>query len=207
MTVIFVFLAAGGCSHKDTVQLKDTKQHKEFKTDVPVNHTEELPDLKNKNLTDTSVAVVQTSETVAVYVCGAVCQTGVYELSVGSRIDDAVKAAGGMTGDAQADKLNLAQSIEDGQMIRVPYNGETEEIRQDMESKQPDGGEKEIKVNINRADAGQLKTIPGIGDAKALSIIRYRDEKGNFQSIEDIKNIEGIKDGVFQKIKDYICVK
>lgn len=205
LMIFYVFFAVSGCSGKNTVRLQDAEQHSELKTESPVDSGKESLNSDGKSLTGDSADIVPVKTAVAVYVCGAVYHTGVYELPADARIDDAIKAAGGMTADARTDMLNLAQGIEDGQMIRVPYNGETEAIGQDMG--QAPGEETESRININNADAAQLKTIPGIGDAKAESIIRYREEKGNFQSIEDIMKIEGIKDGVFQKIKDYICVK
>lgn len=133
-----------------------------------------------------------------VYVCGAVAAPGVYELPEGSRVCDAIEKAGGFTEDA-AVSVNLAEKVSDGQMIQIVTGEEATQIQSEPES--ADG-----RVNLNTATAEQLMTLTGIGQAKADSIITYRTEHGSFQSIEDIMNISGIKEGVFVKIKDSITV-
>ena len=146
-----------------------------------------------------------------VYVCGAVKKPGVYTLHAGMRICDAVEAAGGLSKKADAEAMNLAEPVADGQKIYIPgKNEKTEQTSQQLETSQAglpettDDGT--TKVNLNQATKEQLMTLPGIGESKAQSIINYRQEKGNFTSVDEIMNIEGIKDGVFSKIKDYITV-
>ena len=108
--------------------------------------------------------------------------------------------AGGMTEEAAAYALNLARIAVDGEQIYVP---DAEEIQgQSILS----GSGYEKKVNINTASMEELMTLTGIGEAKAESIIRYREENGGFQSIEDLMEIGGIKEGVFEKIKDDITI-
>ena len=138
---------------------------------------------------------------IVVYVTGAVNNPGVYELRSGDRIYQAIDMAGGMTEDAAEGAINLAELIEDGQQITV-YT-EDEMVSASIAEEESSSG----LVNINSATSEELCTLPGIGEAKASSIISYREENGKFGSIEDIKNISGIKDGVYSKIKDYICVK
>lgn len=151
-----------------------------------------------------------------VYVCGQVQMPGVYELERGSRIGDAVEMAGGMTEEAAADVLNLAQELVDAQMIRVPSK---EEVKANggWESEQGITGQGSIqgtgetadvagKISLNTATREQLLTLPGIGESKADAILQYRQEKGGFRSIEEIMDISGIKEGVFSKIKDQITV-
>ncbi len=138
---------------------------------------------------------------IVVYVTGAVNVPGVYELRSGDRIYQAIDMAGGMTDDAADGAINLAELITDGQQITVYTEDELEEVQiAEQESKSG-------LVNINTATSEELCTLPGIGEAKASSIIAYREQNGAYSSIEDIKNISGIKDGVYSKIKDYICVK
>lgn len=147
---------------------------------------------------------------VVVFVCGAVNAPGVYQLKAGSRAADALAAAGGMREDAQSDILNLAQEVTDGQQIRIPFIGEEAQAAQtDRQEEQSSSDDplQSSKVNLNTASAQQLMTIPGIGQAKANSIIKYRQERGEFASVQEIMQIEGIKQGVFEKIKDYICVE
>lgn len=141
-------------------------------------------------------------QTIFVYVCGQVASPGVYELESDSRLFEAVKAAGGMT-DAAADTyLNQAEKLTDGQRIYVPSEKETEKNEQTVTEQEADDG----KVNLNTASKEELMTLSGIGESKASAIIRYREENGGFESTEEIKEIEGIKDGVYNKVKDYIKV-
>ena len=148
-----------------------------------------------------------------VHICGAVINPGVYEVTSGSRIFEVLNLAGGFTDDAATDAVNLAMMVIDGSKIQIP-------TVEEMMAEPPDAtwvsGEQQAEtgntkvqtdlVNINTAPLESLMTLPGIGKAKAESIIRYREEKGRFNVIEDIMKISGIKDAVFGKIKDKICV-
>lgn len=148
-----------------------------------------------------AVTTEENSASIFVHVCGAVKKPGVYELQNEARVCDAIKAAGGLKKKAADTEVNQAQALTDGEQIRVPYKTD------DGESTISTGsGAKSGKISINRATAEELMTLPGIGSSKAESIIRYREEHGGFQKIEDIKNIQGIKDGVFNKIADYIIL-
>ena len=137
-----------------------------------------------------------------VQVSGAVEHPGVYQLPEGSRIFEAVELAGGMTDAADINALNQAELLCDGQMIYVYAIGEKELAGDETDAEPEDDG----LVNLNTASREQLMTLPGIGASKAESIIAYRKEHGAFETIEDIMNIEGIKEGVFSKIKDHIKV-
>lgn len=141
--------------------------------------------------------------TCLVYVCGAVAAPGVYELDDGSRIYEAVELAGGFMEDAAEDVLNLAESVTDGQMIRIPTEEEQEAAgRQGAEADSAADG----KLDLNRADVAALMELPGIGQSKAEAIVGYREEHGSFSRTEDLMKVEGIKEGVFNKIKDRIKV-
>lgn len=152
-----------------------------------------------------------TGEHVFVYVCGAVKEPGVYELEKGSRVFEAVKLAGGATEDAAQEMLDQARTVTDGETIYMPTEEEAEEYDRDMLREQgssgltSDEGGKD-KVNINTAGKEELMTLTGIGEAKAQSILDYRDEHGGFQSTEELMEISGIKEGVFNKIKDEITI-
>ena len=168
-----------------------------------------------------------------VHVCGAVRREGVYSLPAGSRIRDAVDAAGGFSGDADRSYLNLAMIIEDAWQIRVPTKEEAEALRLEQgrsgagtavpgaspglsgtsglqgagTAKDEAGkGNQEEKINLNTASKEQLMKIPGVGEAKAQRIIEYREQNGRFEAIEDLMKVPGIKDASFQKMKDYITV-
>ncbi len=131
-----------------------------------------------------------------VYVCGAVNQAGVYKLPAGSRVYEAVELAGGFREDAATTEVNQAEVLQDEARIYIPTFAET--ISEEAEN---DG-----KINLNKATKEELMTLPGVGEAKAESIIEYRNENGGFKSIEEIMQISGIKEGLFEKIKDLIKV-
>lgn len=143
-------------------------------------------------------------ETICVYVCGAVNHPGIAELPAGARVYQAVEYCGGLTKEADEKSLNHAAILEDGMQVTVLTKTEAESASMLQENEANSAGEG--KININHATAEELKTLPGIGDAKAADIIQYREQTGDFQSIEEIKNISGIKDAVFEKIKDKISV-
>ena len=141
-----------------------------------------------------------TKRSVWVYVCGSVNCPGVYKLSEGSRITDAIEAAGGMTEEAADTYLNLAETLSDGQKIEVPSLEEAEALTEAGRT-----GAAGL-VNLNRATEEELMTLSGIGASKAKEIIRYRETKGGFGKPEDLMKIPGIKEGVFHKIRDQITV-
>lgn len=141
-----------------------------------------------------------------VHICGAVQNPGVYTLESGKRIYQAIEAAGGFTGDAGEDYLNQADPISDGMKIYVPTLEEIEGTRWQEIADQTVSDEGKGLVNINTADEELLCTLSGVGSSRAKSIIEYREKHGAYQKIEDIMNVEGIKDGLFQKIKDSITV-
>lgn len=136
--------------------------------------------------------------TLFVDVRGAVENPGVYELSPGSRVFSAIEAAGGLLPEAEERFVNQAALLSDGQQIYIPVKGEEVPV---TASPEDDG-----RVNINTADVGELTTLPGIGESRASDIIAYRESCGGFSAIEDIMQVSGIKDALFQKIKDKIKV-
>lgn len=144
---------------------------------------------------------------VYVYVCGQVKTPGVYSLPEGSRVYDAFTAAGGLTEVAAKDYWNQARLLVDGEMIYIPTLEEAKERQAGDMSTEPLNLEADDgKVNINTASKEELMTIPGIGEAKAASIVAYREKNGPFASLEELMQVEGIKDGVFSKMKDYIKI-
>ena len=134
--------------------------------------------------------------TIFVYVCGAVQEEGVYELPAGSRVYEAVQLAGGFRGDAATSAVNQAEVLTDEARLYVPTLAEAL-----AEKSEEDG-----KVNINTATKEELMSLPGVGESRAESIVKYREEVGAFRSIEDIMSVSGIKEGLFTKIKDLIKI-
>ena len=137
-----------------------------------------------------------------VYVCGAVGKPGVYELPEGSRVYQALDAAGGLLEDADEQSVNQAVLLSDGDMIVIPYEGESSDTSGVGGSAPGDDG----RVNINLADSDLLQTLPGIGAARAEAIIAYRDSHGPFSDIEGLRQVDGIGDGIYGRIADHICV-
>lgn len=140
-----------------------------------------------------------------VYVCGAVKNSDVYQVDAKSRLFEVIEMAGGFTPDADRASLNLARSVTDGEQIVVYTLEETANgmmpVSENAASQSGSG-----LVNINKASLTELTGISGIGESRAQAIIDYREKNGGFGSIEEIKNVDGIKDGLFSKIKDYITI-
>lgn len=148
-------------------------------------------------------------ETIFVDVCGAVQQPGVYELPAGSRIFQAIALAGGLTEEAESRLINQAEVLTDGQQIRIYTREESEkqEIAAAAGQNADIQGTAEAKINLNRADKNILMTLQGIGEAKAEAILAYRQEKGGFSSVEELMQVEGIKDKLYEKLKDKVTVQ
>lgn len=152
---------------------------------------------------------------VHVYVCGAVRYPGVYTLAEESRICDAISMAGGLLEDADELSVNQAQLVFDGQMLRIYTKEEVLAGMNATSVRLPDNqmseekkflGESDTRININTATKSQLMTLPGIGSAKADIILDYREKEGAFDTIEDLMKIPGIKEGIFEQIKERIKV-
>lgn len=146
---------------------------------------------------------------IVVHVAGAVAKSGVYHLPAGSRVIDALEAAGGAAAEADVDALNLAQPLVDGQKVWVPKKGEVPAAQAAGAAAGPAPGGAAAgggKVNINTAGVAELDTLPGIGPALAQRIIDYRAAHGPFKSIEDLKNVSGIGEKKFAELKDYVTL-
>ena len=159
-------------------------------------------------------------------VCGAVANPGVFQLAAGSRVFQAIEAAGGYLPEAALTCVNRAGVLTDGQQIYILTQEEME--RQGLDPAEMSGAsdgqmngsagtgqntgmtaqvQQDNRININTADEAQLTTLTGIGATRAQAIIAYREENGPFAAIEDIMNVQGIKEGTFAKIKDEIVVE
>ncbi|MBW1605448.1 helix-hairpin-helix domain-containing protein [Lactobacillus sp. Sy-1] len=146
---------------------------------------------------------------------GAVKDPGIYKVGTDTRVSDLVELAGGFTKAADHKNVNLAQRLNDQQVVYIPLKGEVKG-NVHLSNSQPsqttssdsisNSGDDNGKININTADKEKLQTITGIGEKKAENIISYREQKGAFKSIEDIKNADGIGDKMFENMKDSITV-
>ena len=150
--------------------------------------------------------VSTTQETVIfVDIKGAVKNPGVYQMKVGDRVKDALDAAGGLTEEADSQKVNLAKRLEDQMVIVVPKVGEeAEEISAGVTSKEE---AKEGKVNINTATVEELKTLKGVGEQKAEAIIEYRKKNGSFKTKEDLMKVRGIGKKLFESFEERIVTQ
>ena len=151
----------------------------------------------------------QEDTTITVYVSGEVNSPGLVELPSDSRIADAIKACGDFTPLADKTKINLAQKLTDGMQIQVsskaPVINSNEQVNDTNSNSPSNNNSSSNLININTATKEELDTLPGIGPATAQKIIDYRQEHGNFSSIEDIKNVKGIGEAKFSKMQDKIC--
>ena len=233
-SVIFISCVLTGCSRRDDLFQEGSQEmadEEEFQiTDQETANTQ-VP-VSEAAITESAVPaeVSQEPEEIYVDVSGAVVSPGVYCLDAGSRIFQAIEAAGGCTTEAAPVWLNQAAELSDGQKVYVPTVQEAEDAAaengaggnagylwdlgtQSAVTGQTSEGTGQVsedtgtgKVNINTADKELLTTLPGVGSSKADAILAYRQEQGGFSSIEEIMNVEGIKEGVFARIKDRISV-
>lgn len=162
-----------------------------------------------ENISNTYISELEKKEVnmIKVHMAGAVKNPGIISIEEGSRLADAIEKAGGFTEDADTSNLNFAYVIQDGEKIYIYNEEESKEIEEkgivieDSKVKT-----KEQKININTATKEELETIPGIGPALAERIIEYRNKNGKFKSIEDLKNVSGIGDKLFESLKENITV-
>lgn len=159
----------------------------------------------NVNSGNLKSGVVDNGGKIVVHICGAVNCPGVYELNEGDRVIDGINAAKGVTDEAESSAVNMARVLNDGEKVYIPT--EKEALDEDFVSSNveiPVIGSS--KININTASEAELTEITGVGATRAKAIISYREEKGGFRRVEDIKNITGIGDKTYEKIKDKITV-
>ena len=142
---------------------------------------------------------------ITVDVKGAVKSPGIYDLPVGSRVNDAVQKAGGLTEQADSTSLNLAQKVSDEALVYVPAKGE-ESASQQAGSGAPSSTSKDKKVNLNKASLEELKQVKGLGGKRAQDIIDYREANGKFKSVDELKKVSGIGAKTIEKLKDYVTV-
>ena len=163
---------------------------------VPKDSTDEKEDENQKE------EVVE-QDLITVDVKGAVKTPGIYDLPVGSRINDAVQKAGGLTDNADSKSINLAQKISDEALVYVPTKGE--DTSQATQSNVSNSKENK-KVNLNKASIEELKQVKGLGAKRAQDIIDHRDSNGKFKSVDELKKVSGIGAKTIEKLKEYVTV-
>lgn len=233
MAALFVL---GGCTKKEELLLiseesADKKQEEIAEiSEAPPAEKEPEAATHTEPAKETVNPVQTEADAICVHVCGAVQRPGVYELRTGSRVYEAVQAAGGFAGEADQNYVNQAQELADGTKLVIPTLEEAEkalageapaDLPQENAAAQigivagrafaetenaAQDKDKNVKININTASEAQLCDIPGIGATRAAAIAAYRESHGSFQKPEDIMKVSGIKEGMYEKIKDSICV-
>lgn len=175
----------------------------------------EVTNGKNVNISNCNEASAKIKEKekqeIKVYICGEVSKPGVYSLLEGDRLDKLVTIAGGITQRADTTMINLAMKLKDEQFIVVPAKGTKIANGQGMSGNMSQGnslgkvaGDSGGLININTASKEELKSLPRIGDALSQRILDYREKNGSFKNIEEIKEVSGIGDKMFENIKDKI---
>ncbi len=182
---------------------------------IPVNKYSEPVATSNPLELPTSVEespTPQKTKNIIAHICGGVKSPGVYTLPENSRVKDFIDAAGGASKDGIIDAINLARIVRDGEKIVIPQTGKTSACNETGGTgsepvPQISPEENKGKIDINTGTLADLDSIPGIGPVIAQRIIDHRNTNGNFKSVEDIKEVKGIGEKTFEKIKDYIEVK
>ena len=160
---------------------------------------EEIEELKKEDNID--------NKEITVYISGEVKKAGIVILKSGDRLATAVEKLGGTTNKADLNKVNLAMKVEDEQHYIIPKIGEeVSEESVEVTNKEVSSPESS-KININTATIEELDTLPGVGEATANKIVNHRSENGEFKTVEEIKNVNGIGDKKFENIKELICTK
>lgn len=201
-----VLLGCTGCREKKSGNLQTLTLNEEQGKEDGTAIQESAESEGTKNGTGEVQPGREKDGTIFVYVCGAVNAPGVYELKADARIYEAIACAGGVREDAAEESVNQAQPVTDGERIYIPTDEEAAQGMAEIVQTDPGSGAADGRVNINTASKEELMTLNGIGESRAESIIRYRESHGAFQSIEELMNVEGIKEGVFHKIQDRITV-
>lgn len=194
LSVIAVFLF-GACGNDRPELISINQNDKAYsQEDTAGDETEEATGEKNSD-----------DVVIYVHVSGAVNCPGLYELTAGSRVYDAVMAAGGFSDEADENYANLAEILTDGMKYDILTKEQVKLLDEVSEqvSHYTEGG----LLDINVATRQELMELPGIGGSKADGILEYRQNNGNFKSIEEIKNISGIGNGIFTDICAYITVR
>ena len=172
--------------------------------ETPLRQEQSVNDI-NKSIVAEPIPTMVT--TVPVYICGAVKIPGVYYVSSHAIVDEVIKLCGGFTEEADSVAINLAAPIIPNEKIIVPKVGEEiDKTITSYDNKIETSSSKTTLININTASSNELMSLPGIGEVKAQAIIQYRETIESFRTIEELKEVSGIGDKTFEKLKDLITV-
>jgi competence protein ComEA len=195
--IFSVLVCCSACSSKEQMQWELGQEEQD----------ETLESLEEDQAQEEAGQVDESSEGVwYVYVCGAVAQPGVYEVLPNARVYEVIELAGGLLEGADESAVNQARELVDGEQLYLPTKAEME-AGYTLETSEVERATDSGKVNVNTATLEELMTLPGIGETKARSILSYRETHGAFATIEDLMQVEGIKEGTLAKFAEQIVVK
>lgn len=189
--VVFIVGVFVNASSKDPVDEKNLELPIREKMEETTGHPDEERKIENSN--------------VFVDVKGAVAFPGLYEVDQGERLKFVIDQAGGFTEEADKKLINLAVKVTDEMLIYVPKIGEM--VADSPLIIEKGTGSSAQRVNLNAASKEEFETLPGIGPSKAAAFVKYREENGPYQNIEDIKEVSGVGEKTFEKLKEYIFVQ
>ncbi len=214
---IVVMLLSNGSAPSNAVLIESLEDEDQARSTPAPDYR--LPTTDYRLVSPTHTAVVEatrppTPSVVSIYVSGAVAAPGVYTLPAGSRVDQALMAAGGASGEADLERINLAAYVSDQDHVRVPRIGETPSAveanstraRSTSPAIPPVSATNGEKLDLNRASALELEELPGIGPVIAARIVDDRDRHGPFKSVDDLKRVSGIKDGIMSQVREYLTI-
>lgn len=154
--------------------------------------------------TEDSEKTTEETGKIIVDIKGEINKPGVYELEGDARVKEVILEAGGLTKQAEEKQLNLAEKLQDQQMIYIPNKEEAEEMEIDGDKEAEDNNED--MIDINAADINELQKISGVGPAKAQAIVDYREENGAFESVDELNEISGFGEKTVEKLRDSIKI-
>lgn len=178
---------------------------------VSIKYEEKEPNVEELTIKEDNKENVKT---VTVDIKGEVENPGVYTVLEDTTVYQVIKKAGGLTAIANTDKINLSKKVTDEMVIIIYDNKETSQVNQISNSNCPDSlnqacidnNESYQKVSLNKGTKEEFMTLKGVGESKALEIIKYRDENISFKAIEEVKNVPGIGEALYENIKDYLTL-
>ena len=219
--VIFVFSGGGNEDSTGLEIVEDISDNKsgsivDIKSSTAETDKDSPKEAKSDNLKKEGLQgneKLKENQKIFIHICGAVKNEGVYQVEADARVVDVIKAAGGLTKEAASSGINQAKQLEDGMQVYVPTKKEVSKAGTQIPGLQKEDLQNSASVNlqnsainINTATKEELMKLKGVGEAKAVLIITYRENNGGFKEITDLMKIKGIKQKFFDKIKDNICV-
>lgn len=206
--ILLLVMLLGGCERQNSILIDTTKEEllEEQQESIAVEQEKE-----DSEAVDAVQKQEEDSGWIYVDLCGAVRNPGVYRIKSGSRVFQVLEQAGGCTPEASLETINQADLLSDGQKIRIYTRDEAAQIEENNQKESLTSGktqesESDGRININQAGKEELETLTGIGETRAQAILAYREVHGAFSSVEELMQVEGIKEKTYEKLKDQIRI-